>query len=134
MSIVKWDFYWSSRPVFGRMAGVMSNYVITQLDDLKAVSCSCGLTRRALGAESLAAFSLHLVEIQQDARAHYHKGLTEVYLVLEGTGQIELDGQLHPVKPYSAVLIRPGCRHRAIGRMKIANFVMPAFDPRDEWY
>ena len=32
-------------------------------------------------------------------RTHYHKKLTEIYLVLEGEGHLQLDGELHPVKP-----------------------------------
>jgi len=33
-----------------------------------------------------------------------------------------------------AVLIRPGTRHRAVGRMKILNVVIPPFDKADEWF
>jgi len=77
---------------------------------------------------------MHLVDIQEDSRAHYHKKMTEIYLVLEGTGHIELDGQLFPVKPLSAIYIKPGCRHRAVGKMKIINIPTPAFDEGDEWF
>jgi mannose-6-phosphate isomerase-like protein (cupin superfamily) len=77
---------------------------------------------------------MHLVEIQEDARAHYHRKMTEIYLVLEGEGHLELDGELVPVKPLSAIYIRPGCRHRAIGKLKIINVPIPAFDPADEWF
>jgi len=34
----------------------------------------------------------------------------------------------------SAIMIKPGCRHRAIGKMKIINIPIPAFDPEDEWF
>ena len=33
-----------------------------------------------------------------------------------------------------AVLIPPGVRHRAAGRMTILNVVVPPFDPADEWF
>jgi len=78
--------------------------------------------------------TLHIVDVTEDAQAHYHKKLTEIYLVLEGTGYIELDGERIPVKPLTSVLIKPGCRHRAVGRMRIANIPVPAFDPEDEWF
>jgi mannose-6-phosphate isomerase-like protein (cupin superfamily) len=74
------------------------------------------------------------VDIQEDARAHYHKKMTEMYLVLEGSGEIELDGQRFPVKPMTAIYIKPGCRHRAIGKLKIINIPIPAFDEADEWF
>jgi len=78
--------------------------------------------------------SIHLVDIKKDSQTHYHKKLTEIYLVLEGDGQIELDGKLFPLKPMTAVLIRPGCKHRAVGEMKIVNIPIPKFDPEDEWF
>ncbi|NHN29534.1 hypothetical protein [Paenibacillus agricola] len=46
---------------------------------------------------------------------------------------MELDGRLHPVEVGASVLIKPGCRHRAVGKMKILNIPIPAFDPHDEW-
>ena len=65
--------------------------------------------------------------------SHYHKKMTEIYLVLEGEGHIELDGESLPVKPLTTVMIKPGCRHRAVGNMKIINVPIPKFDPDDEW-
>ncbi len=29
---------------------------------------------------------------------------------------------------------QPGCRHRAVGKMKIVNVSIHAFDPEDEWF
>jgi len=52
---------------------------------------------------------------------------------LEGEGYVELDGELISVKPMTAVYIKPGCRHRAVGRMRIVNVPIPAYDPDDEW-
>ena len=60
--------------------------------------------------------------------------MTEIYLVLEGEGHIELDGELIPVKPLTSILIKPGCRHRAIGEMRIINIPVPTFDPSDEYF
>ena len=77
---------------------------------------------------------MHIVDIQKDSRTHYHKKTTEIYVVLDGEGQIELDGKLFPIKPMTAVYIRPGCRHRAIGKMRILNVPIPAFDEADEWF
>ena len=74
------------------------------------------------------------VDIAREAKTHYHKKLTEIYLVLEGEGQMELDGELVPVKPMTAIFIKPGCRHRAVGNLRIVNIPVPAFDPHDEWF
>jgi len=108
-----------------------------ELASLPGVPCPCGTSHRAFADVGNGAFSLHLVEISKDSRTHYHRKLTEVYYFLEGVGQLEIDGALRAVRPGMAVLIPPGVRHRAVpGRepMKVLNFVMPAFDPADEWF
>src|SRR5262245_58530125 len=112
----------------------MANYLITQLDQVAPVRCPCGFSRRAFAASPSHAASLHMVDILEDSRTHYHKTMTELYLVLEGEGHMELDGKLFPVKPMTAVYIKPGCRHRAIGKLKIINVPVPAFDEADEWF
>jgi mannose-6-phosphate isomerase-like protein (cupin superfamily) len=112
----------------------MSNFLMAQLDDLPAVPCPCGLARRAFAGAQDNAASVHVVDIREEARAHYHKRMTEIYVVLEGEGHVELDGALLPVKPLTAIYIKPGCRHRAVGRLRILNIPVPAFDPADEWF
>ena len=112
----------------------MKNYLIAQLDEIDPARCPCGITRRAFAVPENPLATVHLVDIQEDARTHYHKRLTEIYLILEGEGHIELDGELVPVKPLTSIFIKPGCRHRAIGNLKIVNIPIPAFDPADEWF
>jgi mannose-6-phosphate isomerase-like protein (cupin superfamily) len=112
----------------------MKNYRVAQLDELEAVPCPCGQTRRAFIADDNPVATIHMVDISQDSRAHYHKTLTEIYLVLEGEGHMELDGDIVPLRPMTAVFIKPGCRHRAVGCLRIVNIPVPAFDPHDEWF
>jgi len=112
----------------------MPNYFVAQLTDISPVKCPCGQARRAFAEAQGAPATVHIVDISADARAHYHKRLTEIYVVLEGEGHVELDGRRVDVRPMTAIMIRPGCRHRAIGRMRILNTVIPAFDPSDEWF
>ena len=109
----------------------MSLYEISQLDSLDSVECPCGTTRRAFVNPDNQVATIHLVDISKDSRTHYHKKLTEIYLVLEGSGYMELDGERHPVNPMTSILIKPGCRYRAVGQMKIVNIPIPAFDPDD---
>ena len=107
---------------------------IARLSELPAVNCPCGQARRAFVDDADSVASLHVVEISADAKAHYHKRMTEIYYILEGEGQIELDGERHSVWPGDAILIKPGCRHRAIGRLRVLNVPVPAFDVEDEWF
>lgn len=113
----------------------MSNrYQITRVASLPPVECPCGQTRRAFVDDPDRIASLHVVDISTDARTHYHKKLTEIYYILEGSGEMELDGERHTVAPGDAILIKPLCRHRAIGHLRVLNIPIPAFDPADEWF
>jgi mannose-6-phosphate isomerase-like protein (cupin superfamily) len=112
----------------------MSNYLLEQMDEMGAIQCPCGFTRRAFVSDGGGTASLHLLDVEEDAQVHYHRGITEIYLILEGEGYMELDGEQVAVKPMSAVLIKPGCRHRAVGKLRVALTAIPAFDPQDEWF
>jgi len=112
----------------------MKNYLITQLDEINPTPCPCGSAKRAFVSPDNPVVSIHMVDISADSRVHYHKKLTEVYLILEGQGHMELDGERVPVRPMTAILIKPGCRHRAVGRMRVVNIPVPTFDPQDEWF
>ncbi|MEZ5301312.1 MAG: cupin domain-containing protein [Verrucomicrobiales bacterium] len=96
--------------------------------------CPCGFARRAFAEVPGAPASMHLVEIKQDSQTHYHERMTEIYVILETEGEcfIELNGERHRVEPLTTVMIRPGCRHRPVGEMRILNVAIPVFDPSDE--
>ena len=112
----------------------MVNFEMAHFDEIQGVQCPCGLARRAFAEVGDSPATLHMVDIHAEARVHYHKEHTEIYFFLAGTGHMELDGEKVPVRPYHTVLIKPGCRHRAVGRFRIVNFCIPPFDPADEWF
>lgn len=116
------------------MSSPTPRFIIEDLNAIDSQRCPCGLTRRAFSRPDNFTATLHLLDVSVDAQTHYHKRMTEIYLILEGTGHIELDGQLFAVRPMMTVMIKPGCRHRAIGRLKIINIPIPAFDPGDEYF
>ncbi len=111
-------------------------YEVVDFPQLPAVACPCGLSQRALADVPDFPGTIHLTQIQADAQLHYHKQLTEVYYFLqcEDDAQMQLDGHILPVHPGMCVMIRPGTRHRAIGKMKVLIVVSPKFDARDEWF
>jgi len=111
----------------------MANYVVAHFDDIDAVRCPCGFARRAFTMPDNSAATVHIVDIQQDSQVHYHKDHTDIYLVLEGQGHMELDGDKVPIRPFTTILIKPLCRHRAVGRLRIINICIPPFDSSDEW-
>ncbi|QNN22557.1 cupin domain-containing protein [Planctomycetales bacterium ZRK34] len=109
-------------------------YVIADLNATEPQPCPCGLTRRAYTDDPDQTASLHLLKVDHAARTHYHKKMTEIYYFLEGEGEMELDGEMFPVRAGMSVMIKPGCRHRAVGKFTILNIPIPAFDPADEHF
>ncbi len=109
--------------------------VVVDFAAIPGVPCPCGTARRAFADVPEFPATIHITEISEDAAVHYHKRLTETYYFLEcgPDARMELDGQLTAVKPGHCILIPPGVRHRAIGRMKVLIVPMPKFDPADEW-
>jgi mannose-6-phosphate isomerase-like protein (cupin superfamily) len=108
-------------------------WTIRKLGDTDAVPCPCGSARRILTRTDGGPVSIHRVTISTDAKLHYHKALTEHYIVLSGSGEMELDGERVPVGPGDVAMIPPLVRHAARGKMEIINVVCPPFDPEDEW-
>lgn len=109
---------------------------IVQLDDLSPVDCPCGTARRAFTDRHDLPATVHLTHITRDARTHFHRNQTEVYVVLRcgPDAAIELDGVLNPVSPLSAILIPPGIRHRGVGEMSVLIYCTPKFDSQDEFF
>jgi mannose-6-phosphate isomerase-like protein (cupin superfamily) len=114
----------------------MASPVVADYSMIEAVRCPCGWARRAFANVPNAPASVHRVEVEVDARTHYHREHTEIYYILEcaAGAAIELDGERVTVETGLAVMIPPGVRHRAVGRMTILNVVVPPFDPADEWF
>jgi mannose-6-phosphate isomerase-like protein (cupin superfamily) len=52
------------------------------------------------------------LEPGRSTRAHHHPRTEELYVVLEGSGEMEVEGERRAVGPGDAVLIPPGARHR----------------------
>lgn len=100
------------------------------------VPCPCGAARRAFHGVNEFPGTLHITEISENARRHYHKTLTETYVFLkcEPDAKMELDGDVVPVCEHQCIVIPPGVRHRALGRMTVLIVVLPEFDPEDEWF
>jgi mannose-6-phosphate isomerase-like protein (cupin superfamily) len=120
----------------GIMSTVAKQYEVVDFGTVQGVKCACGLSHRALEDVADYPATIHVTDIMADAKTHYHKKLTETYYFLEcePDAKMELDGDIIPVHTGMCILIRPGVRHRAIGKMKVLIVVLPKFDHRDEWF
>ena len=105
--------------------------VVRHSDDIAPVPCPCGQSTRIVTADDGAAMSLHVTHIR-DGAPHFHELADEMYFIIEGEGHMELDGEVHPVRPGTAIYIPAGVTHRGWGDFKTVIVVNPAFDPDDE--
>ncbi|GAB5444646.1 MAG: cupin domain-containing protein [Fuerstiella sp.] len=111
-------------------------YHIADFSEIEGVPCPCGTARRAFKGVDDFPGTLHVTEISEDARKHYHKTLTETYFFLAcgPDAKMELDDEIIDVHEGVSIVIPPGVRHRALGKMKVLIVVFPEFDPADEWF
>ena len=94
-----------------------------------------------IGAFSPVAHSTPAVEVgfksytkgDKEAR-HFHKIATELYYVLEGEGQIVLDGEERDVRTGTMVHIPPGVVHSAVGQMRVLVVGIPDIEDSDVYY
>lgn len=110
-------------------------FCMVNFSEVPGVNCPCGVAYRAFNDYTDFPATVHVTDISIDAKLHYHERLTETYYFLEcaADARMQLDNEYVPVSPGTCIVIPPGVRHRAIGRMKVLIFVLPKFDAADEW-
>ena len=88
---------------------------------------ACGWRDRLISREDAAlnpAAWAHAVDID-GARPHCHKRSTELYYVIDGSGTVTVEGQIHTVEKGSLVHIPPLAVHSAAGRMRVLVVGIP---------
>lgn len=67
---------------------------------------------------------------------HYHKLSEEFYFVLEGTGDMEVDGETQRVGPGDAILIPAGAWHQitAVADLRFLCCCAPPYDHADTYF
>jgi mannose-6-phosphate isomerase-like protein (cupin superfamily) len=110
-----------------------AGYLVRRLQEAPTVPCPCGDSTRPLTRVDTPLCNLHVTHIR-DSVKHYHKRCTEVYLVLEGRGQMELGNDVITVEPGTVVYIEPGTPHRLWGDVRTVVFGVPALEAEDEYF
>ena len=73
----------------------------------------------------------------QSTERHYHAQSEEIYYVVEGSGEMELDGERQQVGVGDAVLIPPGARHQIRADAEGLRFLCccaPAYRHEDTFF
>lgn len=93
------------------------------------------LTNAPVQNQSLAEATLAL---GQATERHYHKISEEIYFLLEGEGQMEIDGETRTVVPGDAILIPPGAWHQitatSTNALRFLCCCAPPYDHGDTYF
>jgi quercetin dioxygenase-like cupin family protein len=84
--------------------------------------------------QSLAEASL---EPGQSTQRHYHRLSEEIYLIVEGGGRMELDGEAQAVTVGDAILIAPGAWHTLVAGPEGTRLLcccVPAYSHDDTYF
>jgi mannose-6-phosphate isomerase-like protein (cupin superfamily) len=109
---------------------------LTGLDTVTPFVTKDGSTIRELHhteSQSLAEASL---ADGQSTQRHYHAATEEIYFVVEGRVELEIDGERREVGPGHAALIPPGAWHelRALGPVRILCCCAPPYSDDDTFF
>lgn len=66
----------------------------------------------AAGAAANQSLAEAMLEPGQATARHYHARTEEIYVLLDGEGEMEVEGDRAPVGPGDAILIPAGARHQ----------------------
>jgi mannose-6-phosphate isomerase-like protein (cupin superfamily) len=110
-------------------------YVVRRQAEAPVVPCPCGQSTRILTHEDGSPANFHVTFIT-DSVKHYHEHCTELYYILEGTGRLELNGDVVEVEPGMLILIEPFTAHRLRSEAGVRTLVIgvPAWHPEDEFF
>jgi mannose-6-phosphate isomerase-like protein (cupin superfamily) len=93
----------------------MSDYAVRRIDEMEAIyGGSFKRARAELGASS---FGMQVLDMPPNAEGypehdHSEDGMEEVYVVLRGTGEIEIDGERVAIDSESIVRVGPGTKRK----------------------
>ena len=89
----------------------MSGYAVKRIDEMEAVFG--GAFKRARAELGATAFGMQVIDLPPNTDAypehdHEKDGQEEVYVALRGSGEIEIEGERHPLDPETMVRVGPG--------------------------
>jgi mannose-6-phosphate isomerase-like protein (cupin superfamily) len=93
----------------------VADYKVVRIDDMEAIAF--GTFKRARAELGVSSFGLQVLDLPPNLDAypehdHAEDGQEEVYFVLRGGGEIEIEGERIPLDPETAVSIKAGTRRK----------------------
>ena len=93
----------------------MSDFTIRRIDDMETYYL--GAMKRARAELGVTSFGIQVMDLPPSLEFypehdHAESGQEEVYVPLSGSGEIELDGERHPLEPGVMIRVGPGVRRK----------------------
>ena len=93
----------------------MGDFTIKRIDEMEAVAG--GSFKRARAELGLSAFGMQVIDMPPNItvypeHTHADDGQEEVYVVIRGSGEIEIDGERHRLDPETMVRVAPGTKRK----------------------
>ncbi len=116
---------------------------VTQIEEQKPFTTADGSTIRSIldftnapvESQSLAEATL---PASSSTERHYHKASEEIYFILEGNGEMEIDGEKRSVGPGDAILIPSGTWHQITAtsetRIRLLCCCSPPYSHEDTYF
>jgi mannose-6-phosphate isomerase-like protein (cupin superfamily) len=103
---------------------------------VEAFTTKDGSTIRELHHTERQSLAEAALEAGQSTQRHFHRQSEEIYVVLDGEGDLEIDGETRRVGPGDAALIPPGAWHeiRAVSALRFLCCCAPPYSHEDTYF
>lgn len=88
-------------------------HIVRSVQDADSNQITCGIMRKLTDAKDSKGFDFVHVTITDPTKKHYHKKLTEVYFVLKGAIEVELDDKIEHLQKGEMIMVFPNTNHKA---------------------
>jgi mannose-6-phosphate isomerase-like protein (cupin superfamily) len=105
-------------------------------DGLQAFTTKDGSEIREFHHTELQSLAEASLQPGQSTERHYHAASEEIYFLLEGEGELEIDGERRQVGPGDAALIPPGSWHAitATSQLRFLCCCAPPYSHDDTFF
>ena len=88
-------------------------HLVRKLKDAKPSEITCGLMRKLTDTNDFKDMDVVHVTIKDSTKKHFHRKLTEVYYVMKGSIDVEIDRKIEHLKKDQMIMIFPNTNHKA---------------------
>jgi uncharacterized cupin superfamily protein len=93
----------------------MADYAVRRIDEMEAIVR--GSFKKARAELGVSSFGIQVIDMPPNVEAypehdHSQDGQEEVYVAMRGGGEIEIDGERHPIDPETMVRVSAGTKRK----------------------